>query len=123
MGHLGPTEAQTHALSEHHHSGTIWMWNLLRFTDDDGRASYERYLKEVRPLVEQRGGRILLRSRGELTVIGPETWDEAIVVEYPSRAAFLDMVSSPEYRAILHLRQDALDDSRLYMTTELTIPR
>ena len=100
-----------------------WMWNLLRFTQEgEGQASYQRYVEEVKPLVEKRGGRILIRSRGEATLIGAETWDEALVIEYPSRAAFLDMIGSEEYRAIGHFRQDAIDDSRLYMTSELAIP-
>jgi uncharacterized protein (DUF1330 family) len=98
------------------------MWNLLRFKEDGGRESYQRYVEAVKPLVEKRGGRILLRSRGEATVIGPDGWDEALVIEYPSRAAFLEMVTSSEYQGIVHFRQDAADDSRLYMTTELAIP-
>jgi uncharacterized protein (DUF1330 family) len=121
VAHLLPTEAQIQAFSEHPHAGPIWMWNLLRFKDDGGRDSYQRYAEAVRPLVEKRGGRILLRSRGEATVIGPDSWDEALVVEYPNRAAFIDMVGSAEYQAIGHFRQDALEDSRLYMTTELPI--
>jgi hypothetical protein len=34
-------------------------------------------------------------------------------------AAFLDMIGSTEYQAIGHFRQDAIVDSRLYMTSEL----
>jgi len=41
---------------------------------------------------------------------------------YPSRAAFIDMVESDEYKAVRNYRQDAIQDSRLYMTTELSIP-
>jgi uncharacterized protein (DUF1330 family) len=34
-------------------------------------------------------------------VIAPdgEEWNEAVLVEYPSRKAFLDMIGDPEYRA------------------------
>ncbi len=100
------------------------MWNLLRFSDgQEGRASYQRYVEEVRPLVAARGGRILLRSNGEATVIGPEEWDEALVIEYPSPAAFLDMIGSVEYRAIVHFRLDGIVDSRLYMTSEMETPK
>ena len=124
MAYLTPTPEQIRELAEHEHEGAIWMWNLLRFTDGDaGRASYQRYAQEVFPLIEKRGGRVVLHARGGATVIGPDAWDEALVVEYPSRAAFLDMVGSAEYQAIAHFRQDALADSRLYMTTELPISR
>jgi len=124
LGHLVPSAEQLRALSEHPHAGPIWMWNLLRFRPGgDGAASYQRYAEAVRPLVEKRGGRILLRARGGLTVIGPdgEHWDEALVIEYPTRAAFLDMVGSAEYQAVVHFRQDAIEDSRLYMKTELPV--
>ena len=36
-----------------------------------------------------------------------------LLVSYPTRQAFLDMVSSPEYQAIEHLRTDALVRSEL----------
>jgi len=122
MGHLTPTDEQIKAFTDHPHEGAIWMWNLLRFKDgDEGCASYQRYAEEVRPLVEKRGGRVIVRARGQLTLIGPDGWDEALVIEYPSRAAFIDMVTSSEYQAISHFRQDAIVDSRLYMTTEMPI--
>jgi len=31
MGYLTPTEEQMRGFSEHPHSGTIWMWNLLPY--------------------------------------------------------------------------------------------
>jgi uncharacterized protein (DUF1330 family) len=121
MAHLTPTEEQIQAFSEHPHEGPIWMWNLLRFKDGEaGRASYARYVETVGPMVAKRGGRMLLRARGQCTLIGPDHWDEALVIEYPSRHAFIDMVTSAEYEAIVHFRHDALEDSRLYMTTEIS---
>jgi uncharacterized protein (DUF1330 family) len=122
MEHLSPTAEQIHAFSEHPHTGPIWMWNLLRFKEGAGRDTYQRYVEGVKPLIEKRGGRILNRSRGKATMIGPDSWDEALVIEYPSRSTFLEMVSSTEYQAIAQFRQDAIEDSRLYMMTELPIP-
>ena len=123
MSDLVPTPEQLKAFQESPYEGVIWMWNLLRFHEsEEARASYQRYVEEVKSLVENRGGRILVRAKGELTVIGPDGWDEALVIEYPNRAAFLDMITSDEYRAIGHFRQDAIVDSRLYMTSEMSIP-
>jgi len=55
------------------------------------------------------------------TLIAPEAeeWDDALLVEYPSRAAFLEMVSQPEYLAAAPHRSAALEDSRLIATTQL----
>ena len=52
------------------------------------------------------------------TVVGPddERWDDAILVEYPSRKAFLGMVTNPDYLAIAAHRSAALEDSRLICT-------
>ena len=40
------------------------------------------------------------------------TW--SILVEYPTRQAFLDMVGSAEYQAIGHLRTEALARGELH---------
>jgi uncharacterized protein (DUF1330 family) len=37
-----------------------------------------------------------------------------VLVEYPSRQAFLDMTGSPEYQAIGHLRTEALVKGELH---------
>lgn len=122
MNYLGPSAEQVEAFRNHPHDAKIWMLNLLRFVNSEGRDSYQRYVEALKALVEERGGRILLRSRGEATMIGPDTWDEVVLIEYPSRATFLEMVSSEDYTAIAHFRQDAIEDSRLYMTSEMPIP-
>ena len=48
-------------------------------------------------------------------VIGDEAedWDEVLVVEYPSRDAFFDMVTNPDYMATTHHRTAALERSAL----------
>ena len=52
----------------------------------------------------------------EMPVIGEEDWDAVILVEYPSRASFLKMVSDEEYQAAGQYRTEALIDSRLFVT-------
>jgi uncharacterized protein (DUF1330 family) len=47
------------------------------------------------------------------TVIGGEEWDDVFIVEYPSKEAFFDMVTSEEYQKGAHFRTEALEDSRL----------
>ncbi len=93
--------------------GPIQMLNLLRFKPEGGRESYAEYSKQTVPLVEKRGGKVIYRAGGRATVIGGETWDSVFIVEYPDRAAFLDMIQSEEYQQGAHLRHNALEDSRL----------
>lgn len=61
------------------------------------------------------GGRIVWRGRFELMLIGPaaERWDACFIAEYPSVAAFVEMLRDPAYRDAVKHRQAAVADSRL----------
>jgi uncharacterized protein (DUF1330 family) len=101
------------------------MINLLRFKEVadgidaadgiSGAEAYGRYGAAAQPHLERIGGRILLAVAAEESVIGPDApeWDLVIAVRYPSRDAFVQMVSNPEYLAIHGHRAAALADSRL----------
>jgi uncharacterized protein (DUF1330 family) len=92
----------------------VTMLNLLAFRPEVGRERYEEYGAAVAPLLEKAGGRIVLLYEAAMPLIGEGTWDLVLLVEYPSRQAFLDMVASPEYRAIEHLRGEALTRGELH---------
>ncbi len=55
-------------------------------------------------------------------VIGPSEseWDLILLVEYPSRAKFLEMANNPDYMKIHAHREAALADSRLIACADLT---
>jgi uncharacterized protein (DUF1330 family) len=88
--------------------GPVVMLNLLAFDPDGGEERYGRYAEATAPLLAGVGGRILSAYRPAETLIGGEEWDVVVLVEYPTRQAFLDMVSSTEYQAITHLRTEGL---------------
>ena len=44
-------------------------------------------------------------------------WDAVLLVRYPSRQAFSDMVRDPDYQQITHLRTEALSDAVLQATS------
>jgi uncharacterized protein (DUF1330 family) len=116
-------------------AGPVVMINLLRYRDRaayppeaaatgcTGREAYQRYAEVAVSTVAGVGGRVVWMGTVGATVIGPsdETWDDAALVEYPSRDAFLTMVSQPDYQAAVVHRTAALADSRLIATrTALT---
>src|SRR5262249_2690123 len=114
----------------------IVMLNLLKFRDVadygekargrvTGRQAYARYSRAVIPLVWEVGGQPLWMGKARAGVIVPadESWDEVVLVHYPSRGAFVRMVSSAAYQAIMHHRTAALADSRLVETRAVHIPR
>jgi len=120
---ITPTRGQIEALVSASQDGPVVMLNLLRFKDRadgidagvSGREAYERYGRATGPFLEAVGGRVLQAAETRQTVIGPEAleWDMVLLVEYPSRAKFLEMATNPEYLKIHEHREAALADSRL----------
>jgi len=96
--------------------GPVVMLNLLRFKPAGGREGYARYAAAVTPLLQKIGARVVYMGDAAEQLIGRTVWDSVILVQYPTRQAFLDMVSSEAYRAIQHLRDDSLEASVLYAT-------
>ena len=108
----------------------VTMLNLLRFRDvaayaaerqqpqRTGAEAYAAYSRAVLPLLKGVGARVVWSGRARHALIAPadESWDEVLLVEYPSVAAFARMVTSPEYQAIYFHRAAALLDSRLIAT-------
>lgn len=92
----------------------VVMLNLLAFKPEGGRARYEEYGVAVAPLLEKAGGRIVFLGSPASALLGEGSWDMVILVEYPTRQAFLDMTSSTEYQAIGHLRTEALVKGELH---------
>jgi uncharacterized protein (DUF1330 family) len=95
------------------------MLNLVRFRERslDGNGSgwdaYSRYSKGDMPLLKKVGGTILWAGHVEgaaLGDLGECRWDWAVLVLYPSRAAFLEMMTSPEYALINIDRENAVED-------------
>ena len=113
LTYIEPTGEGLKSFGEIDLQGPIHMLNLLRFKPDGGRESYQKYSDNTMPLLKQRGAKLIYRGNGRMTVIGGESWDTIVIVEYPSRDAFFDMVGSEEYQKGVHWRTEALEDSRL----------
>lgn len=90
------------------------MLNLLRFKPDGGRDRYLEYGTAVTPLLEQAGARVVFLGDSALPLLGEGSWDTVLLVEYPTRQAFLEMIASAEYQAIAHLRTEALEEGELH---------
>lgn len=123
-----PEQVQRLAASEDH--SPVVMINLLRFKERadgidagdgiSGAEAYARYGAAVAPHLARVGGRVLMALAATECVIGPVEgeWDMVIAAEYPSRRAFLEMTSDPDYLAIHGHRAAALADSRLIACTQ-----
>ena len=94
--------------------GPVVMLNLLAFKPAGGEERYLEYGAAVAPLLEKAGGRIVFAGAAAPALIGEDGWDVVALVEYPSRQAFLEMIGSPEYQEIAHLRTEALVKGELH---------
>ena len=94
--------------------GPVQMLNLLAVKPDGGLERYREYADAVAPILEGLGGRLVYAGAPAASLIGDARWDLVAIAEYPSRQAFLDMIASPEYQAIAHLRTEAIEASELH---------
>lgn len=109
-------------LLEEDPGGPVVMLNLLRFRPNGGRESYQRYADALGAGINARyglqveylgaGGRALVAEDGQ-------AWDMVALVRYPNRQAFVDMIRDPEYRAVTHLRTEALVEAVLQPTSPI----
>ena len=128
LASIEPRDEQLRALLEFDgEDGPITMLNLLRYAERadypsdfeaepcSGREAYARYGKVAFKTLSGVGGRILWIGQVALSLIAPqdEQWDDVVLVQYPSRAAFLGMLQLEEYKAAAPHRTAALADSRL----------
>lgn len=89
--------------------GPVSMVNLLKFkekaeyadgreTDLSGAEAYALYGQDMTGWVTSNGGRLLFSGPAHHLVLGEadELWDQVAIMEYPSKEAFVQIVSAPE---------------------------
>ena len=137
MSYINPTQAAIDKLIADSSAinTPIRMVNLLKFrpvadygdapdpAGDDGPSTgaqaYGRYGEIAMAEILSLGGSVFSYAAADMTVIGPEdeAWDVVAIIDYPSRAAFFEMIGRPSYQAGVHHREAGLADTRLIMTT------
>jgi uncharacterized protein (DUF1330 family) len=120
MSNVDPTGSDLKRFLEDDPGGPVTMLNLLRFKPDGGRESYNKYAKAIIPFLEKVGGEVLYLGDTSTPLVQPPSgndWDAVLLVTYPSRQAFSQMVADPEYQQITHLRTEALQAAVLQPTT------
>jgi uncharacterized protein (DUF1330 family) len=121
---LEPTPEQFEALAARPADAPVVMINRLQFRAEGGRENYLRYTQEVAPHLQRVGRAVRYVGGAPSVVIGDGEkpwWDAIIVVEYPSPAAFLDMVSNQEYLEVHEYRAAGLDRGDLIATSIWTM--
>lgn len=127
--YIDPSRANFEAFKALPRDEPIHMLNLLRYRDEaiypdrhehagkgwSGRRAYEEYGKTSGPIFRRLGGTLVWRGAFQTMVTGPddERWDDGFVAQYPSAAAFLEMIKDSDYQQAVVNRTAALADSRL----------
>ena len=114
---VDPTGHDLSRLLDEDRGGPFVMLNLLKFRGG-GRADYEAYAREARVFLRQYGAEVIYAGDCDTALVAPEhhAWDAVLLVRYPNRRAFAEMVADPDYRRITALRSAALDQAVLQAT-------
>jgi len=99
----------------------IVMLNLLRYAEDGGRETYAEYAAKAAPFLAGVGGELLYAGDCGTALVAPEghRWDTILLVRYPSKHAFLEMVGNPDYLEVTRIRTRALAAAVLQLTRPL----
>lgn len=106
MSRLELTAEQIKSLRALPDGKPVVMANLCKFRDESsdgdgtGRDAYLRYSRGVISLLKERGGTILWAGEVETVALGlakDGDWDFIVLVKYPTREAFIDMMTSQAY--------------------------
>ncbi|MEN4932057.1 DUF1330 domain-containing protein [Erwinia billingiae] len=109
-------------LNEKDDTGVV-MLNLLRFEPNGGRERYLKYLQMAKPILARFGAKVLFGGDGlsVLTTGKEQRWDAAVLVQYPRRSAFKDMVEDPEYKIAFKIGEGAIADIVLQPLKDIDI--
>ena len=112
------TAEQFAALAARPAEAPVVMVNLLQFKKPGGLERYLEYGQEASPHLERVGARIVCGGVAPAVLLGEGQkpwWDAILIVEYPSPAAFIEMVTAPDYPH--ELRASGLDRGDLIATS------
>ena len=89
------------------------VYAILEITVQD-EATYEKYRQQVKPIIENYGGRYVVRAGTKyvsdnptsafLATIGDWAPDRLIVLHFESAERYQEFLDAPEYEKIVHLR-------------------
>ncbi len=82
----------------------VYMILAVEVTDPDLFADYA---KQAPATVKQYGGRYLVRGGAVAPITGEWDPERVVVIEFPSMERFREWLTSPEYSAIIPLREQS----------------
>lgn len=116
---IDPTGADLKQFLAEDDGAPVVMLNLLRYRPDGGRERYQEYVEHFRRTAAPYGAEVLYLGDGSTALVAEpgQEWDSVLLVRYPNRRAFTEMVRDPAYAAGTHLRTEALVEAVLQATS------
>ena len=110
---IEPGEAELRQFAEADDGGPFVLVQLLRFAEG-GRERYLRYSVAAQPILRGLGAQVLYAGECIDPLLAPDgAWDAIVVVRYPSRSAYREMLADPSYAEIALQRRSALREAVL----------
>jgi uncharacterized protein (DUF1330 family) len=111
---IEPSSTDLQRFRERDDRKSFVMVQLLRF-GEAGRDRYLRYAGAAQPILTRIGAQVLYAGECTDPLLPAEgqSWDAIVLVRYPSRAAYVEMLADPAYQAIADLRREALREAAL----------
>jgi hypothetical protein len=118
VGKVNPTVEEVREFAKSAPTGPVAMLNLMRFkSGTDPQLFFTELAKFNAPFLERAKAEVLYRAEAGPDFAGNETWDIAVLVQYPSFAAFSELVTDPAWvETAGALRQRSLEDAKLIVT-------
>lgn len=123
---IDPTPEQVRSLVESEDESPIVMVNLIRLKDEatgidqgkTGAEAFAAYGRGIAPYLAEVGGEVLAATDSVEGIIGPAEpeWDLVLLVRYPSRQAFVRMISNPGYQREHEHRAAGVEEARLILS-------
>ena len=126
---VNPTPEQMQKFLQSDFSGPVAMLNLLKFKDKasyadkretelTGQEAYGLYGVKMAPFVEANGGKLIFSGSAEFIMIGEvaHPWDVVAIMQYPSKEAFVEIVSNPQVQEFSVHRSAGLEGQLLIAT-------
>ena len=107
---IDPEPAALEAFAAADPGRPLVMVQLLRFTEG-GRDRYLEYTAAMQPVLLRLGAAVLYGGECGEPLLATQRWDAVVVVRYPSRAAYLEMLADPVHQKVDPLRRAALQDA------------
>jgi uncharacterized protein (DUF1330 family) len=78
---------------------------------ENNRKPYDEYIEKVKPIVENHGGKYIVRS--EKIVYMNDQWkpERLIIIKFPTKEHINNCFSSPEYKKIENLRKSTVSSN------------